>query len=333
LISAALSPSYLYRFDAAAQAFFTIPLSNGAGPIGVAVTGTNPTRVWIAEYGLNRLRQVIFTDTTHYTQTVYPITSTANSGPYRVAVHGNNVWFTERTANRVGRLNMTTGQVDEFYGQGLSLNAGLSDIKVAPDGEVWIGGQTGRRLIRLTVNSPGNYAFTEYTDTLRPSFKVSPVFLAVGNSDLIWLTAPEVSGSKLAQFTPSSQDFVWPTLPTGSVPQGVAATPGYAWIADSSRHKIVQIEVGTQTLLASYGPVTSPVEIAAASPDLFWLTQANGAIARFVHTSTVSFQITSRALPRTKLQPTGLAVAADNTVWVAAYAVSPVYLPLVLYKR
>ena len=55
--------SYLYRFDPAAQTFFTIPLSTGAMPSGVAVTGTNPTHVWIAESGLDRITHVVFTDT------------------------------------------------------------------------------------------------------------------------------------------------------------------------------------------------------------------------------------------------------------------------------
>ena len=324
--------SFLYRFSAASQSFITIPLSNGALPIGVAVTGTNPVHVWIAEYGLNRIRQVTFTDTAHYAQAVYPITSTVTSGPYRITVDGNNVWFTERGANRVGRLNALTGHLDEFYGHGLSLNAGLTDIKVAPDGAVWIGGQNIRRLIRLQVNSLSDYAFAEYTDTLRPGFSVAPAFLAIANSDLVWLTAPEANYYKVAQFNAASQDFVWPILRVGSVPRGVATTPGYAWLADEARNEITQIELGTLTLANSFGPITHPVEIAAAAPHVFWVTQddGRGAIARFVYTSVVSFQISSAALPMPGLHLTGIAAAPDNSVWVAAYALMRVYLPLVL---
>jgi streptogramin lyase len=327
---AAGTRSYLYRFDAAAQTFFTIPLANDAVPTGVAVTGTNPTHVWIAEYGLNRVTHVVFTNTANYTQTAYPITSTAQSGPYRIAVAGNEVWFTERGANRVGRLNAVTGQLDEFYGHGLSTNAGLTDIKVAPNGAVWMGGQTAQRLINLTVNSPGVYAFTEYTDTLRPTFVVAPSFLAVENSDLIWLTVPTANYWKVAQFTPSSEQFVWPNLPTGSLPMGVAATPGFAWLADNSRNKAAQVEIGTETLVNSYGPITRPVEIAAETNKLFWMTQDDerGSIGRLIYTNTVSYRVDSFAMPVSRLRLTGIAAVPGSGVWSVAYFPELVYLPL-----
>lgn len=322
--------SYLYRYDPTSKSFITIPLSTGALPVGVAVTGVNPTHVWVAEYGLNRITRVTYTGTANYTQSVYPIASSANSGPYRITVNGNNVWFTERGANRVGRLNAATGHLDEFYGHGLSPNAGLSDIKVAPEGTVWMGGQFARRLIKLVVSSPAVYAFTEYTDTARPGFTVAPAFLALAN-DLIWLTTPDSNYYKMAAFTPSTQDFIWPVLPNGNLPRGIAAVPGYAWYADESRNKIGQIEVGTYTSVNSFGVVTRPLEIAAAPSNTFWLTllDERGAIARFVYTSTVSFQISTVPLPTPGLRPAGIAVAPDGSVWVAAVQVVRLYLPLV----
>ncbi len=324
--------SYLYRFDPAAQTFFTIPLSDGALPTGVVVTGTNPTHVWIAEYGLNRVTHVVFTNTANYAQTAYPITSSVKSGPYRIAVQGNDVWFTERGANRVGRLNAETGQLDEFYGHGLSSNAGLTDIKVAPDGVVWMGGQTVQRLIKLTASSPSDYAFTEYTDTLRPNFIVAPSFLAIENSDLIWLTTPEVNSYKAALFTPSSQDFVWPTFSAGSRPMGVAASPGFAWFADNALNKIDMIEVGTYSVVNPFVPFTRPMEIVAETPHLFWVTQddGRGAIGRLSYTSTVSYRVDSFAVPAPGLQLTGLAATPAGGVWFSAYTLARVYLPLIL---
>lgn len=322
--------SYLYRYDPASQTFFTIPLANNATPIGVAVTGTNPTHVWIAESGLNRISHVTFTSTVDYTQTAYPITSTANSEPYRIVVNGNDVWFTERGANRVGRIDAVTGQLDEFDGHGLSANAGLTDIKVAPDGTVWMGGQTVQRLIRLTVSSPSTYTFTEYTDTLRPNFVVAPSYLAVANSDLIWLTTPTANFNRVAQFTPSSQDFVWLSLPAGSLPMGVVATSSYAWFADIARNTAVQVEVGTMTLVNSYGPITRPVEIVAETNKVFWMTQddGRGAIGRLIYTNTVSYRADSFAMPVSKLRLTGLAAVPGSGVWSVAYLPEFVYLPL-----
>jgi streptogramin lyase len=333
--AAAPRPGFLYRYDPVAQSFFTITLSNNALPIGVAVTGTNPTEVWVADYGLNQVTRVVFTSTVDHVQTTYAITSTAGSGPYRIAVHGTDVWFTERGANRVGRLNAVTGQLDEFYGHGLSPNAGLSDIKVASDNTVWIGGQTVQRLIRLTVNSSSNYTFTEYADTLRPypNFVVEPAFLAIDESNQVWLTAPDKNYYQIAHFTPSTGDFVWPTLPIGSQPEGVVAIGGYAWCADRSRNVIAQVVYQTYTYVNSFGPITHPMEIAAESPNVFWVTEddGRGSIARLVYTtSVVSFQISSAALPAAGLRLTGIGVVPNSGVWVAAYTPVQVYLPLVL---
>ncbi len=327
--------SYLYRFDPTAQTFFTIPLTEGAVPIGVALTGTSPAHVWIAEYGLNQIVQVIFTDTAHYVQAIYPVTSTLHSAPYRIAIAGNDVWFTERGANRVGRLDALTGQLSEYYGHGLSSNAGLTDIKVASDGTVWLGAQSTQRLVKLTVSSPSVYAFVEYTDTLRQNFPVAPSFLALDGNDLVWLTAPTASYYRMAQFTPSAQDFIWPTLPTGSLPMGIAATPGFAWLADNAHNVIALVEVGTLTLANSFGPFAHPQEIAAESDHVFWVTQddGRGGIGRLIYTSTVSYRVDSFAVPTPGLQLTGLAAAPGRGVWFAAYAPERIYLPLTLKEK
>jgi streptogramin lyase len=322
--------SYLYRYDPVAQSFLTIPLASNAMPIGVAVTGTNPMHVWIAESNLNRIAHVTFTNTADYTQTAYSITTTTNSQPYRIAVRGNDVWFTERTANRVGRLDATTGQLDEFYGHGLSLNAGLSDIKVAKDGAVWIGGQTVQRLIKLTVDLPDNYSFVEYSDW-RPSFMMAPAFFSIGDDDEIWLTVPESTYYPIAQFTPATGAFVWLPMPIGSQPQGVVVSGGYAWYADRGGNAIAQAQWDTTPRINLFGSVIRPVEIAAASPTVMWVTQADdwGSIARFVYTSTVSFQIASIALPQSGLHLGGIAVASDGSVWVVAQEPLRLYLPLI----
>jgi len=45
--------SFLFRFDAVAQTFYTFTLPEGSIPTGVVVNGTNPTQVWVAENGRN----------------------------------------------------------------------------------------------------------------------------------------------------------------------------------------------------------------------------------------------------------------------------------------
>jgi streptogramin lyase len=214
--------SVLYRFSPTSGSFFTIPLSDGALPIGVAVTGTNPAHVWIAEYGLNRITRVIFTGTANYAQTAYPVTSTVNSGPYLIALAGRSVWFTERGSNRVGRLDAGTGQLDEFYGHGLPAGAGLADIAVAPDGSIWVAGQSAKRLYRLVITSPGNYAFQEFLTGISAATAVGPFGLDVmgdsPSSYQIAFASPE--GNRIGVLTPGSGQV----LIAGAIPSGFAPT-------------------------------------------------------------------------------------------------------------
>jgi virginiamycin B lyase len=318
--------SYLFRFDPISQTFFTLTLPVGSLPNGVAVTGTNPTHVWVAETGWNRIGHLIYTNTNNFEWIEYPVTSTTNSGPFRIALHGNHVWFTERGANRIGRLNMATGQIDEFSA-GLSPNSGLADIRVAPNGWVWAAGQTSNRLIRLVVTSTIDYAFREYTHTLL----VGPFGLAIESANSIWFTAP--SAHRIGRLTPSDGSFLWPSgLPADSAPTEIVSTPAAQWFSDPQRNAIGQLEVGTFTILNYYTPTARATGLAGESANRFWFTQqdAQGAVGRLVYTSTTSTHLDYYPLPTTGLRPTGIAVAPGGGVWLAAFAPHQLFLPVVV---
>ena len=317
--------SYLFRYNSVTHSFYTYTLPIGGLPYGLVVTGTNPTHVWVAESGSNKIGHLIYTDTTHYQFVEYPVTSTTNSRPFQIAVDGNHVWFTERGANRVGRLNAITGQIDEFYGNGLSPNSGLAEIKVASNGWVWIAGQQSDRLIRLVVTS--TYQFTEYSNALLKG----PFGITIESSNDIWFTMPDAHG--IGRFTPSDNLFVVPyNIPTNSSPIELAVTPGFVWFSDLQNNSIDQIEIGTLSIVNPHGPIAAPYGLTTQSSTIFWTTQQNsmGAIGRMVYTSPISVSLDSYPLPTRGLVPTGIDVAADNGVWAAAYAPYRAYLPLVM---
>jgi streptogramin lyase len=326
---------FLYRFDPTAQTFVTISLSAGAMPVDVVVTGTLPTHVWFTEFGGNQIGHVIFTNTSDYRLVEYPIAFPTNSGPYRLTVAGTDGWFTERYANRVGRLDATTGRIDEFADNGLSPNSGLSDIKVASNGWVWIGGQWSKRLVRLIVTSPLVYAFTEITDTQRPGFVIAPDRFAIDDFQAIWLTVPDAptSNQRLGFYTPQDGIFDWASLLPSSQPQSVVSIPGEIWFSDEQRNVLSRVQLGTFTIVDSRGPIERPTSLAVESPQVFWITQhtLQGAIGRLVTTPPVS--IDSYPLPTGGLLPTSIAVAADNRVWLTAYRPHPVYLPVITRNR
>src|SRR3972149_718094 len=155
--------AFLYRFDPNTFSFFTRTLPLGSVPIDVAVTGTSPVHVWVTLFGSDKIGRLVFTSTAQTSWTEYAVTSTANSQPFQLALRGNEVWFTEQNANRVGRLNALTGQIDEFFGNGLSSDSGLAGIDIAPDGSIWLAGQKSNRLIRLVVTDTNDFAFQQYT--------------------------------------------------------------------------------------------------------------------------------------------------------------------------
>jgi streptogramin lyase len=334
--SAALSmpapqSSFLYRFDSNSRTFFTLTLPIGSVPYGVAVTGTNPTHVWVPEYGKDQIGHLVYTDATHTHWTEYPVTTTANSGPFRIAVNGNDVWFTERGANRVGRLDATTGEITEFYGHGLSPNSGLADIRVAPIGWVWMAAQSSGHLVRLVVTSTTDYDFREYS---HPSM-VGISSVAVESNESIWYASPsahQIANLEVIQdrviADPSA--FYGDALPTE-----IVFAASYAWYSDWQRNAIGQIEIGTFTIGNEYTTASRPSGLAVGSasvPIQLWYTQQDeqGAVGRFIYTSTTSTSFDPFPLPTLGLRPTGIAVAADKGVWLTAFMPVRVFLPVVL---
>jgi len=330
--------SFLYRFDTTSQSFFTIPLSNGAVPIGVAVTGTNPTHIWIAENGLNRITQVIFTNTSDYAQTAYPVTSTANSGPFLIALAGHHVWFTEREANRVGRLNALTGQLDEFFGHGLPAQAGLADIAAAPDGSIWLAGQSAKRLYRLVITST-DYAFQEFLTGVYVTTTVGPFGIDVvpGISPASYQIAfASPAGNRIGVLTPGSyQVLIAGTIPAGFAPTDIVyeAARDFVWFSEPGADRIGLSFKGTlQGSPTHIGPIARPTFLSRMINNTLWVAQQDlsGQLARFTYDGPGVYSFTSYPLPMAGLQPDGVALADDGQVWLVAYQPGRLYFPLVL---
>jgi streptogramin lyase len=306
----------------------------------VAVTGTNPTHVWVAEYGSDQIGHLVYTDAIHYAWKEYPVTTTANSAPFRITVNGNDVWFTERGANRVGRLNALNGYIDEFYGHGLSPNSGLADLDIAPDGTLWMTEQSSNRLVKLVVTSTQDLAFYEYDrNNLNGSpLPAGPFGISVGPNPgvpgayFVWFTAP--ISHTLARFTPSYGEYVVPAdFPITSTPYDIIATPasGLVWYSDVQGNVVGQMQFGTLSNFA-YFPISRPANLASESSNVLWFTQQDerGAVARMVYTTAADYHFYSYPLPTSGLQPTGIAVAGNRGVWSVAFAPSRVFLPVVL---
>ncbi len=318
--------SFLYRFDPTTLSFYTHTLPVGSLPADVAVTGTAPVNIWVTLSGSHKIGHLVFTNTAETAWTEYAITSTANSRPFRLALNGNDVWFTEQGANRVGRLNALTGQIDEFYGNGLSPNSGLADLDIAPDGSVWLAGQSSNRLIRLVITSTIDYMFQEYSANM-PN---GPFGIAAESNSRIHFTAP--LSDRVGFLTPATGAVV---LASGIVtgPTDIVWDPSNAavWFSEPRGNSVGFFFFGTLGIPAQFGPIPRPVGLSRVSGNTLWITQQDnlGQLARLVYTTTDNYLVSSYPLPTAGLHPTGVSLAGDNAIWLAAYVPgSIVYMPL-----
>jgi streptogramin lyase len=256
-----------------------------------------------------------------------------------ITVAGNEVWFTEQLANRVGRLDATTGQIDEFYGHGLPTDAGLADIATAPDGSIWLAGQAAKRLYRLVITSTTDYAFQEFlagttvTTTVGP-FGIDVVVINPPDSYQIAFASPD--GNRIGLLTPGTQQvMIAAAIPAGFAPTDIVyeAARDFVWFSEPGADRIGLSFKGTlQTAPTHIGPIARPVFLSRMINHTLWLTQQDlaGQLARFVHTGPGVYSFTSYPLPMAGLQPNGVALADDGQVWLVAYQPARLYLPLVL---
>ncbi|HEY4689885.1 MAG TPA: hypothetical protein VIK33_11265 [Anaerolineae bacterium] len=321
--------AFLYRFDPNTFSFFTRTLPLGSVPIDVAVTGTSPVHVWVTLFGSDKIGRLVFTSTAQTSWTEYAVTSTANSQPFQLALRGNEVWFTEQNANRVGRLNALTGQIDEFFGNGLSSDSGLAGIDIAPDGSIWLAGQKSNRLIRLVVTDTNDFAFQQYT----LGSTTGPYAVAIESDNSIHFSAP--ASNSVGFLTPSlNQTVLAPGIPPNHYPTDITWDSAHeaSWFSEPSGGRIGLFFKGTLGIPAQFGPITRPVGLSRFSGNTLWVTQqdAIGQLARMVYTYPATVNFTSYPLPTRGLFPTGVALAGDGSVWLAAYAPERSYVPAVM---
>lgn len=163
-----------------------------ADPTGKAVWTTASVRI----VGLNL-------ETKQFT--AYPI-PTANPGAYGMDIAGDGkVWFAEREAMKIGRLDPKTGKIDEFPtgGQDVPRRMGADW-----NGDLWVGFHETSQLVKVDHKTG---KMTRYD----PPTKNNGAYIAVPDprTKVIWLT--EQTADKIARFDPANntwQEFSLPII-------------------------------------------------------------------------------------------------------------------------
>ena len=266
--------------------------------LGLLVTGGQAEAVTITEFPL-------------------PI---ANSGPLGIAPGPDgNVWFTENTGHRFGRIT-PAGKIDDFStGSGISADALPADITVGPDGNLWFTEEAPSRIARLKVTGPGGPQVTEFSAGITPG--AQPEGITAGPDGNLWFT--EFAGSRIGRISPTGvvQEFA-AGLTAGSLPLDIAAGPNnLLWFTTlrSPNNPVVRMNLlGTAAeFTQGITPSSQPARIIRGPDGNMWFSeQAKNTIGRITEAGVVtefSSGISANA------GPVGLTVGPDGNIWFAEY--------------
>jgi virginiamycin B lyase len=194
------------QFDPKYQEFTTYPAPadfkgqlNGnsmrVDPNGKMVWSTAGTRI----VGLNiETKQFVAYDIPHWVETKQ------NPGAYGIDVAGDGrVWFVEREANKIGRLDPATGKIDEFKTPGTDVPRRMG---ADWEGNLWVGFHETGKLVKIDQKT-GNMTF--YQPPTENSGAYHPV--ADPKHRVIWVTLQ--TADKIARFDPKTETWTEFSLP------------------------------------------------------------------------------------------------------------------------
>ena len=128
--------AYVYRFDAGLEAFevFTIP-TRGASPHSIAaVPRAAGQEVWFTEPGADQIARLVYTATGVFALDEFEVG--VGGEPLNLAVDEarNIVWFTERSGNRIGSLEIGSQDIPTYVSYDVpTANSQPTDVDLAPN--------------------------------------------------------------------------------------------------------------------------------------------------------------------------------------------------------
>jgi streptogramin lyase/single-stranded DNA-binding protein len=260
-----------------------------------------------------------------------------------------NLWFTEWSGNRIGRIT-PSGTIAEFPMPTASSSPNV--ITTGPDGNLWLTEWGSNKVGRVTpagvitefpvpttgsspggiVTGPdGNLWFTEesgnkiarmtlagtITEFPVPTSGGYPYRIVVGSDSNLWFV--EYYGNKMGRITTSGAITEFPLPTANSNPEGIAAGPdGNLWFTEWGSNRIGRITTsGTLTEFAVPTASSGPNKIAAGPDGNLWFTEDSG---NNLGRITPSGIITEFPVPTASSRPWGIAAGPDGNLWFTEYA-------------
>jgi virginiamycin B lyase len=194
------------QFDTKYQEFTTYPVSaNVSGPVtgnsmrvdpnGKMVWSTTRNRI----VGLNiQTKQFVAYDMPHWVKTKQ------NPGGYGIDVAGDgSVWFAEREANKMARLDPASGKIDEYPTPGEDIPRRMG---ADWDGNLWVGFHESGKLVKVDQKT-GNMTFHSPPTENNGAYHV----VTDPKNKVIWITLQ--TSDKIARFDPKTEKWTEFSLP------------------------------------------------------------------------------------------------------------------------
>jgi streptogramin lyase len=216
-----------------------------------------------------------------------------------------NLWFTERSFSKVGRvtpsgafIEYTNPNSDPASGDGWAITSG-------PDGNLWYTQLGHNRVTKLTTSG----TFTDYSV---PTTSGGPFGIATGPDGKLWFT--ENGANKVAKVTTSGSFTEYPITTAGSGAKYIAAGPdGNLWFTENAVNQVAKVT--TAGVVTEYPIPTAnshPFGIAAGPDGNLWFTETS---ANQVAKVTTSGTITEYPIPTASSGPLAMTAGPDGNLW------------------
>ena len=242
----------------------------------------------------------------------------AGAAPYGiVAGPEGNLWFTELSGRRIGRIT-PAGVVTEFSA-GISASAGPVTITLGPDGNLWFTENPGNRIGRITPAG----VVTEFSAGISPGAGLQTI--TAGPDGNLWFTEP--SGNRIGRITPAGVVTEFSAgISSGAFPYGITAGPdGNLWFTEFQGNRIGRITpYGVITEFSAGITANSTPTFITAGPDgNLWFTEAlNGNRIGRITPAGVVTEFSAGISPGAN--PNGIAAGPDGNLWFTETAANQI---------
>ena len=271
----------LADFDPHTQKFQQITPPHGRSGIMGVVVASDDT-IWFAEQYANYIGH--YFPTTGQFQT-YPLpiltvpdpgspgkTLTLPSAPNDLVLDKQgNIWFTELNANALGRLNIQSGQTQQYSLTTTKTTQSLNPygITIDPQGNIWFTEASTNHIGRLDPKT-GQISYFSMQGSSTPLMEI-----AADAHGIIWATS--FSSGLLLSFNPKTATFTPYYAPSSGGLYGITITPGgQVWVTITAGNAIANLDPTANRFIDYAIPSSGslPLGVVIGANDSLWFTEA-----------------------------------------------------------